>query len=97
MIKPEDIYAFLGFIVSLAGLWIAFQSKMTTQEKRIIEQENRITTIELRTDRNREQIELHQRRLDNHDVDNKIMLALVEKVDALKEDIAEIKQDLKKG
>ena len=47
-------------------------------------------------EKNREQLDRHNIRLDNHDLDNKIMLALVEKVDALKEDIKEIKDEIKK-
>ena len=47
-------------------------------------------------EKNREEIDRHQVRLDSHDVDNKIMLALVEKVDGLKEDIKEIKEEIKR-
>lgn len=46
--------------------------------------------------KNEEQLMRHQTRLDNHDIDNKIMLRLDEKVDALKEDIQEIKQKINK-
>lgn len=87
--NPSDIYEFVGFLVGLAGLWAFFATRLTNQEQRI-------TRLEMLVEKNREQIARDQVRLDNHDMDNKIMLALVEKVDALKEDIKEIKDEIKK-
>lgn len=87
--NPSDIYEFVGFLVGLAGLWTFFATRLTNQEQRI-------TRLEMLVEKNREQLDRHNIRLDNHDLDNKIMLALVEKVDALKEDIKEIKDEIKK-
>lgn len=87
--NPSDIYEFVGFLVGLAGLWAFFATRLTNQEQRI-------TRLEMLVEKNREQLDRHDIRLDNHDLDNKIMLALVEKVDALKEDIKEIKDEIKK-
>nr|DAM81260.1 MAG TPA: Protein of unknown function (DUF2681) [Caudoviricetes sp.] len=87
--NPSDIYEFVGFLVGLAGLWAFFATRLTNQEQRI-------TRLEMLVEKNREQLDRHNIRLDNHDLDNKIMLALVEKVDALKEDIKEIKDEIKK-
>lgn len=87
--NPSDIYEFVGFLVGLAGLWAFFATRLTNQEQRI-------TRLEMFVEKNREQLDRHNIRLDNHDLDNKIMLALVEKVDALKEDIKEIKDEIKK-
>lgn len=87
--SPSDIYEFVGFLVGLAGLWAFFATRLTNQEQRI-------TRLEMLVEKNREQLDRHNIRLDNHDLDNKIMLALVEKVDALKEDIKEIKDEIKK-
>lgn len=87
--NPSDIYEFVGFLVGLAGLWAFFATRLTNQEQRI-------TRLEMLVEKNREQLDRHNIRLDNHDMDNKIMLALVEKVDALKEDIKEIKETIKK-
>lgn len=87
--NPSDIYEFVGFLVGLAGLWAFFATRLTNQEQRI-------TRLEMLVEKNREQLDRHNVRLDNHDLDNKIMLALVEKVDALKEDIKEIKDEIKK-
>ena len=87
--NPSDIYEFVGFLVGLAGLWAFFATRLTNQEQRI-------TRLEMLVEKNREQLDRHNIRLDNHDLDNKIMLALVEKVDALKEDIKEIKEEIKK-
>lgn len=87
MFAPGDIYEFVAFLVGLAGLWALFASKMTAQEQRQ-------TRIEMLVEKLEEQLMVHQRRLDNHDTDNKIMLQLVEQVKGLKEDIAEIKQKL---
>ena len=87
--NPSDIYEFVGFLVGLAGLWAFFATRLTNQEQRI-------TRLEMLVEKNREQLDRHNIRLDNHDLDNKIMLALVEKVDALKEDIREIKDEIKK-
>ena len=86
--NPSDIYEFVGFLVGLAGLWAFFATRLTNQEQRI-------TRLEMLVDKNRELIERNQTRLDNLDMDNKIMLALVEKVDGLKEDIKEIKDKIK--
>ena len=88
--NPSDIYEFVGFLVGLAGLWAFFATRLTNQEQRI-------TRLEMLVEKNREQLDRHNIRLDNHDVDNKIMLALVEKVDALKEDIKEIKDEIKRN
>ena len=87
--NPSDIYEFVGFLVGLAGLWAFFATRLTNQEQRI-------TRLEMLVEKNREQLDRHNIRLDSHDLDNKIMLALVEKVDALKEDIKEIKDEIKK-
>lgn len=88
--NPSDIYEFVGFLVGLAGLWAFFATRLTNQEQRI-------TRLEMLVEKNREEIERHQIRLDSHDVDNKIMLALVEKVDGLKEDIQELKDEFKRN
>lgn len=95
MIKVEEIYMFVGFLSTLVGFYGFFQKKTTDQEKKSTEQENRITKIELAVMQNSKDIYQNRKRIDNHDVDNKVMLALVEKVDGLKEDIAEIKQKIK--
>ena len=83
-----DVVKIVGFIISLIGFWNMMSNKITIQEQRL-------TKVEMLGKKNEEQLTRHQKRLDNHDVDNKIMLRLVEKVDALKEDIQEIKQRLK--
>lgn len=88
MIKPEEIYMFIGFICTVVTLYGMFYSRTTKQE-------NRITRLELTVERNVDTLLQHQKRLDSHDAENRVMLALVEKVDGLKEDIAEIKQALK--
>ena len=83
-----DVVKIVGFIISLIGFWNIMSNKITIQEQRL-------TKVEMLGKKNEEELTRHQKRLDNHDVDNKIMLRLVEKVDALKEDIQEIKQRLK--
>ena len=83
-----DVIKIVGFIISLIGFWNIMSNKITIQEQRL-------TKVEMLGKKNEEELTRHQKRLDNHDVDNKIMLRLVEKVDALKEDIQEIKQRLK--
>ena len=83
-----DVVKIVGFIISLIGFWNMMSNKITIQEQRL-------TKVEMLGKKNEEQLTRHQKRLDNHDVDNKIMLRLVEKGDALKEDIQEIKQRLK--
>jgi hypothetical protein len=87
--NPTDIYQFIGFLVGLAGLWTFFATRLAAQEQRL-------TRLDMLVEKNIIELERHQKRLDNHDKDNKIMLALVEKVDALKEDIKEIKDEIKK-
>ena len=84
-----DVVKIVGFIISLIGFWNMMSSKITAQEQRL-------TKVEMVGKKNEEQLMRHQTRLDKYYVDNKIMLRLVEKVDALKEDIQEIKQKLNK-
>lgn len=87
-VNTEELYTLIAFLSTVVGLYAAFHGKVTKQE-------NRLTKLESFVDRNADTLRQHQSRLDNHDNENRVMLALIEKVDALKEDILEIKQKLK--
>lgn len=90
MFKPEDIVMIVGFIATLVGLWTGFSGKIAAQEKRL-------TTLEMYAASNKDKLSEHARRLENHEQEYRVMVALVEKVDNLSKDIQEIKEDLKKG
>jgi hypothetical protein len=85
----------LPIIVSCAGFYLSSQNKTSTLEKRL-------TTLEVVNAEQEKVIDSHNRRLDKHEEEQKITLALVERIDHLsssindlKGDITEIKQAMK--
>ncbi|NQP39346.1 hypothetical protein HO922_11655 [Streptococcus suis] len=66
-IKPEHVYALVGFVSTVVGLWTNFSAKITKQE-------NRITVLEKDIENLKEFKESANRRLDSHDEQNKAIL-----------------------
>lgn len=84
-IKPEHVYALVGFVSTVVGLWTNFSAKITKQE-------NRITILEKDIENLKEFKESANRRLDNHDEQNKAILVLAEQVKNLGDDVQELKR-----
>ncbi|MGQ7564206.1 DUF7365 family protein [Streptococcus suis] len=84
-IKPEHVYALVGFMSTVVGLWTNFSVKITKQE-------NRITILEKDIENLKEFKESANRRLDNHDEQNKAILVLAEQVKSLGDDVRELKR-----
>ena len=88
-IKPEHVYALVGFVSTVVGLWTNFSAKITKQE-------NRITVLEKDIENLKEFKESANRRLDSHDEQNKAILVLAEQVKSMGEDIRELKRVIMK-
>ncbi|HEM3634873.1 TPA: hypothetical protein U1C44_000297 [Streptococcus suis] len=89
-IRPEHVYALVGFVSTVVGLWADFSAKITKQENRITVLEKDIENLkEFKTGANR--------RLDSHDEQNKAILVLAEQVKSLGDDVRELKQVIMKG
>lgn len=88
-IRPEHVYALVGFVSAVVGLWTNFSAKITKQE-------NRITVLEKDIENLKEFKESANRRLDSHDEQNKAILVLAEQVKSMGEDIRELKRVIMK-
>lgn len=84
----EQLIAVGGFVLALGTFWNAVSAKIAAQEKRmtLIETENRY---------NRQQIDSNISRLNDHEKQQQTMIALVQKVNNITEDLTEVKADLK--
>lgn len=81
----------IEWLLSVIGPVLAVYSFLKTQTTR---QENRITMLEQQTDFFKTQLERATKRLDNHDEQNKVLIALTEQVKALSDDIRRIEQKI---
>lgn len=84
----EHLITIGGFVLALGTFWNAMSAKIAAQEKRmtLIESENRY---------NRQQIDSNISRLNDHEKQQQTMIALVQKVNNITEDLTEVKADLK--
>ena len=87
--RPEQIYLYVAFVSSVLGMWSILSSKMTKQE-------NRNTVLEKDIENLKEFKEGANRRLDNHDEQNKAILVLAEQVKNMSEDIRDLKRVIMK-
>ena len=87
---PEHVYTFIAFVSSVLGMWSTLSAKMTKQE-------NRSTVLEKDIENLKEFKESANRRLDNHEEQNKALLVLAEQVKTLSEDVKELKILITKG
>lgn len=81
----------IEWLLSVIGPVLAVYSFLKAQTTR---QENRITMLEQQTDFFKTQLERATKRLDNHDEQNKVLIALTEQVKALSDDIRRIEQKI---
>ena len=88
--RPEQVYTFVAFVSSVLGMWSILSAKMTKQE-------NRNTVLEKDIENLKEFKESANRRLDNHEEQNKALLVLAEQVKTLSEDVKELKILITKG
>ena len=81
---PEDISMMIGFVGVCLGIYGNFKGAIVAQEKRMVIIEKDVENLrEFKTSANK--------RLDNHDEQNKSLLILAEQVKALSEDMKELK------
>lgn len=66
----------------------------TSAKGRASQLERRITTLEVVNQEQEKVIESHNRRLDKHEEEQKITLALVERIDNLNSNMRELKNDV---
>ena len=88
-LKPEQIYIYVAFISSILGMWSILSAKVTKQE-------NRNTVLEKDIENLKEFKESANRRLDNHDEQNKAILVLAEQVKNMADDIRDLKMVIMK-
>ena len=83
-------------IIPAVSVFLVFRGQMKTAEQnmkeRVTENEHRMTVLEMEQTYQRETLTTHTKRLDDHDAQNKALIALSEKVDYLIEDVKEIKR-----
>lgn len=81
---PEDISMMIGFVGVCLGIYGNFKGAIVAQEKRMVIIEKDVENLrEFKTSANK--------RLDNHDEQNKAILVLAEQVKVLSEDVRELK------
>ncbi|MCJ0572903.1 hypothetical protein MMJ61_12175 [Enterococcus cecorum] len=83
----------IEWLLSVIGPVLAVYSFLKAQTTR---QENRITMLEQQTGFFKTQLERATKRLDNHDEQNKVLIALTEQVRALSDDIRRIEKKIDK-
>lgn len=83
IIKPEHVYAFVGFIVTIIGMWNVFSSKITAQEKRLVVLEKDVETLT-------EFKQTALKRIDNHDKQNEVLIRLTTNIEYLTEKVEAI-------
>lgn len=87
--RPELVYTFVAFVSSVLGMWSLLSAKVTKQE-------NRNTVLEKDIENLKEFKDSANRRLDNHDEQNKAILVLAEQVKNMSEDIRDLKRVIMK-
>lgn len=77
-----------GFIITVYGFYNVLKAKS-------IEQATKINTLELKVSFLERSIKEHNRRLDDHDKQNKALVAMTEQMKNLTEDVRELKTLIK--
>ena len=88
--RPDQVYTFVAFVSGVLGMWSILSAKVTKQE-------NRNTVLEKDIENLKEFKDSANRRLDNHEEQNKVLLVLAEQVRILSEDVKELKILITKG
>ena len=88
--RPEyqALITIVGFIITVYGFYNVLKAKS-------IEQVTKINTLELKTSFLKQTIKDHTRRLDDHDKQNKALVAMTEQMKNLTEDVRELKTMIK--
>lgn len=89
-IKAEVALWLLTTAVPVIGLYI-------TNKTKIKESEHRLTVMEMKLEHVHGKVEHNAGRLDNHDEQNKALIALAEQMKSLTEDVKELKTMVKGG
>ena len=87
--RPDQVYTFVAFVSSVLGMWSILSAKMTKQE-------NRNTVLEKDIENLKEFKESANRRLDNHEEQNKALLVLAEQVKSMGDDVRDLKRVIMK-
>lgn len=82
---------FVEWLFSVIGPLLAVYSFLKAQTTK---QENRITMLEQQSNFFKTQLERATKRIDNHDEQNKVLIALTEQVKALSDDIRRIERKI---
>ena len=84
--KPEYqmLITLVGFIITVYGFYNVLKAKS-------IEQATKINTLELKNSFLEQTIKEHTRRLDDHDKQNQVLVAMTEQMKNLTEDVRELK------
>ena len=88
--KPEYqmLITLVGFIITVYGFYNVMKAKS-------IEQATKINTLELKISFLEQAIKEHTRRLDDHDKQNQVLVAMTEQMKNLTEDVRELKTMIK--
>ena len=87
MWKPETVSVILSCVVSFLGIFTFFQNRMTSTEKRL-------TILEEKNKQNDKELEETKSRLDNHDLQMKVLIQMTEQIKNLSEKIEKIDSKL---
>ncbi|MGT2755364.1 DUF7365 family protein [Streptococcus ovis] len=88
--KPE-----YQLIVTLAGFFVTVYGFYNVLRAKAIEQATKINTLELKVSFLERTIQEHTRRLDDHDNQNRALVAMTEQIKNLTEDMKEVKAMMK--
>lgn len=86
--QAEIVYTIIIFGIALAGVFFNFKG-------RVEKTENRITKIEMALEYLVKNVETNVERLNDHDKQQQVMIALVQQVNVLTDDMSELKADVK--
>lgn len=87
MWKPETVSIILSCVLSFLGIFTFFQSRITSTEKRL-------TILEENNKQQDKQLTEIKARLDNHDLQMKVLIQMTEQIKNLSEKIEKIDNKL---
>ena len=94
MVVQSEANLIHWLITVILPIAIAGSSFYYSSQNRASRLEHRITKLEVVNHEQEKIIESHNRRLDKHEEEQKITLALVQRMDHVNENIADLKKDL---
>lgn len=87
-ISPETIISIISILITVGGFYFVFRDRVKGAE-------NRMTILEKDIETLRERALHNSKRLDEHDLQNQVMVKLVEQTKTLTLTVNELKQDIK--